>query len=146
MVFEAVFTKKIKKQAIIKNSDDTYRLVKRFTKCRQEQVIVVTLDNNRYVLGVHVVNIGFTNHTSASIKDIFYKAIIDNAISIILCHNHIGALIEPSKADITFSDKLYKAGTILDIRVRDQLIISEYGYTSIKPSVNAILKGEIKLI
>jgi DNA repair protein RadC len=144
MVFEAVFTKKLKKQVIIKDSADVYKLVKQFAKSRQEQCIVVTLDGTRYVLGVHVVNIGYTDGTPVSIKDIFYKAIMDNATYIIVCHNHTGHLLEPSKTDLKFADRLYKAGTILDIIVKDQLVITEYGFSSIKSSTEAILKGEIR--
>jgi DNA repair protein RadC len=145
MVFEAVFTKKLKKHVHIKDSADVYKLVKSFTKSRQEQLIVITMDSTWYVLGVHIVNIGLTNYTPVSIKDIFYKAIIDNATSVIVCHNHPGDLVEPSKGDLKFSDKIYKAGTIMDITVKGQLIISEYGYSSIKPSMAAVMKGEIKI-
>jgi DNA repair protein RadC len=144
MVYEAVFTKKLKKRIEVRSPEDIYRLLKKVANSRQEQCVVVTLDNYQIVLGVHVVNIGTANHTAASMKDIFYKAIKDNAISIIFCHNHPGDSIEPSKADLEFADKLYKAGTIMDIPVQDQFIISEYGYTSIKPSVKAMIKGEIK--
>jgi DNA repair protein RadC len=145
MVFEAVFTKKLKKQVVIRKTLDAYKLVKSFAKSRQEQLVVITMDSTWHVLGVHVVNIGLTNYTPVSVKDIFYKAIMDNATFVIICHNHQGDLIEPSEGDLKFTDKIYKAGTIMDITVKDQLIISEYGYSSIKPSVEAVMKGEIKI-
>jgi DNA repair protein RadC len=146
MVYETVVTKNLKKRMIVRDPDDAYKLVKQFAKSRQEQLIVITLDTCKYVIGVHVIHIGTVNKTFASTKDIFYKAIMDNACFIIVCHNHPGGdYLEPSENDLKTADKLYKAGAIMDIRVKDQLIISEYGYTSMKPSVEEILKGEIKL-
>jgi DNA repair protein RadC len=144
MVVEAVFTKKLSKEVIINETIDVYKLVKRFAKSRQEQCIVVTTDYNNYVIGVHVINIGYTNSTPVAIKEVFYKAIMDNASFVIVCHNHHGYLVEPSERDLKLADQLYKAGTILDIKVKNQLVISEYGFSSIMPSAEAILKGEIK--
>jgi DNA repair protein RadC len=143
--YEAIYAKKLKKRVLISNSFETYKLVKRFTKSRQEQCIVITLDKGRYVIGVHLVHIGTTNTTYVAKRDIFYKAIMDNAYSLIICHNHTGDAIEPSKNDLKFSDEMYKAGSLMDIKVVDQLIISKYGYTSIKPSIEAVLKGEINI-
>jgi DNA repair protein RadC len=145
MTFEAIYKRKIKKKTIITSQDDTYRLTRRFTKSRQEQCIVITLDKGMVVIGVHLVNIGTRHTTPISQKEIFYKAILDNAERIIVCHNHSDDTIEPSKTDLKMADKLYKSGTILDIIVSDQLIISQYGYTSMRPSLKSIINGEIRI-
>jgi DNA repair protein RadC len=145
MVYEAIVKKKLKKHVIIHNSEDAYNLVKKFADSRQEKCILITLDICRFVIGVHIVHIGTTDFTPASIKDIFYKAIMDNANSIIVCHNHLGDSFTPSPKDMKFSDKLYKAGSIMDIDVGFQLIITQYGYTTISPSFEAIMKGEITI-
>jgi DNA repair protein RadC len=145
MIYEAIYTKKVDKKILLLDADDAYRLVKKYTKSRNEQEIVITMDKRRTVLGVHTIHIGTTDSTLVSMKEIFYKAIMDNATCIIVCHNHFGDCIEPSIRDLKAADNIYKAGTIMDIPVKDQLIISEYGYTSIKPSIKAVMKKEIKL-
>jgi DNA repair protein RadC len=145
MVYEAIVKRKLKKHVIISNSEDAYNLVKKLADSRQEQFILITLDMCRFVIGVHIVHIGTTDFTPASIKDIFYKAIMDNASSIIVCHNHLGDAFTPSPKDMKFSDRIYKAGSIMGIDVGLQLIITQYGYTTISPSLEAIMKGEIIL-
>jgi DNA repair protein RadC len=145
MVYEAVVKRKLKKHVMIHDSEDAYKIVKKFADSRQEQCILITLDMCRFVIGVRLIHIGTTAYTPASIKDIFYKAILDNASSIIVCHNHLGDAFQPSPKDLKFADKLYKAGSIMDIDIKDQLIINQYGYTTISPSFEAIMKGEITI-
>ena len=61
---------------------------------------------------------------------IFRIAIYKLATRVILCHNHPSSTLSPSKADINFTDKILKAGKIIDIDVIDHLIITEEGYLS----------------
>jgi DNA repair protein RadC len=145
MVYEAVYTKKIKKEVNVRNPEDAYRLVKKFIKdSRQEQCFIITTDRALNVIGVHLIHIGSRNTVDFNMRDIFYKAIIDNAYHVIICHNHNGPNINPSPNDIASAQEAYKAGTILHITVFDVMIISEYGYTSIKPSFDLVSRGEIK--
>jgi DNA repair protein RadC len=150
MVFEAVFTRKLKKKATISAPDDAYRLVKHLVKDkRQENVFIITMDNISNVIGVHVVHIGTDHQTMFSVKDIFYHAIMDNAHKIIVFHNHPGPVdisVGPSQNDIKMAQKIYKAGTIMSIIVQDVMVISEHGYSSIKPSYELVHKGEIRLV
>jgi DNA repair protein RadC len=146
MLYEAIYIKKPKKKKKwIKTSQDAYDLLKPFLNSRQEQCIVITMSDGQEVIGIHVVHIGSVTNVTGIPRDIFYRAILDNASSIILAHNHIGDNITPSENDLIVADRFYKAGTIMGIYVRDQLVISEYGYSSIKPSIKAVINGEIKI-
>jgi DNA repair protein RadC len=142
MICETVHIRERPKTRIINNSSDAYNLVKEFTKNRQEQFIVITLNARDEVIGVHVSNIGTTTAVYNSPKEVFYKAITDNAVSIIICHNHPSRIITPSDGDYKSADRYFKAGAILGIPVKENMVISEYGYSSIKPSVEEFRKGE----
>jgi DNA repair protein RadC len=48
----------------------------------------------------------------------------------VLCHNHPSGNLKPSRADEELTAKLKSAGTLLDIRVVDHLIVSDEGYYS----------------
>jgi DNA repair protein RadC len=150
MIFEAVYVKKLKKKASILAPDDAYQLVKNLVKDkRQENVFIITMDNIHNVIGVHVVHIGTDHQTVYSVKDIFHYAITDNAHQIIVFHNHPGPPgpnVGPSQNDIKMAQQLYKAGTIMNIIVQDVMVISEHGYSSIKPSYELVHKGEIRLV
>lgn len=58
-------------------------------------------------------------------------AIYKLAVKMILVHNHPCGALEPSKADLTFTDCLIKVGELLKVPVLDHLIISETGFTSL---------------
>ncbi|MEO6914351.1 MAG: JAB domain-containing protein, partial [Chitinophagaceae bacterium] len=61
---------------------------------------------------------------------ILKKALEENAVSLILCHNHPSGNLRPSKADEELTFKIKEAARFLDIRVIDHLIVSEEGYFS----------------
>jgi DNA repair protein RadC len=64
-------------------------------------------------------------------REIFYPAVQDNAVAIIVAHNHPSGNLEPSKEDIEITDKVKKAGEIMGIQLLDHLIISKNGLFSL---------------
>ena len=57
-------------------------------------------------------------------------ALEQNAVSIILCHNHPSGILKASDQDITVTRKIKEAGRALDITILDHLIITNYSYLS----------------
>ena len=55
---------------------------------------------------------------------------MQQASSIMLCHNHPSNNTTPSQADYDLTAKIVSAASFLDIRVLDHLIICESGYYS----------------
>lgn len=49
-----------------------------------------------------------------------------------LAHNHPSGNEFPSKQDIRFTNKVIKAGALMDIPLVDHLIFTHYGYFSMK--------------
>lgn len=58
---------------------------------------------------------------------IFAPALLANAYSIILFHNHPSGLVQPSKEDLTSTEQLCQAGMILGVPVLDHLIVGSTG-------------------
>ncbi len=66
-------------------------------------------------------------------REIFKTAILSNAASIIISHNHPSGDPTPSKEDISITTRLKECGKILGIEVLDHVIIGEYDkYLSFK--------------
>jgi DNA repair protein RadC len=57
-------------------------------------------------------------------------ALEQNAISILLIHNHPSGKLTPSKQDIEITNQIKQAGKQLEISVLDHLIITENAYYS----------------
>jgi len=110
---------------------DIYPALLEFVSKRQEHFIVVTLNGSHAVINVRVVSIGLVNRTVVHPREIFYPAVQDNAVAIIVAHNHPSGNLEPSKEDIEITDKVKKAGEIMGIQLLDHLIISKNGLFSL---------------
>ena len=65
-------------------------------------------------------------------REVFKAAILNNAASIILVHNHPSGDPEPGREDIETTHWLVNAGNILGINVLDHIIIGDGKYISLK--------------
>jgi DNA repair protein RadC len=63
-------------------------------------------------------------------KVIFQKALERKACSVILSHNHPSGATSPSTEDIRLTEKIKSAGSFMDIKVLDHVIIGEGAYYS----------------
>ncbi len=98
----------------------------------QEVVKVVILNVKNVVLKTTIVSIGGLNSTSLPPRDIFRPALRENGAAVILAHNHPSGDIQPSKADLQFTERVKIAGRTLGIKLLDHLIISQGRYISLK--------------
>ena len=91
---------------------------------------VVFLNRANKVKHYEVISIGGITGTVADPRVIFKKALAEDAVGIILFHNHPSGNLQPSKADEELTKKIVQAATLFDIRILDHIIVSEYGYFS----------------
>lgn len=61
---------------------------------------------------------------------ILVAALLNNATSIILAHNHPSGNLTPSRADDILTQKIKHAASFHEIAIVDHLIISAEGYIS----------------
>ena len=73
---------------------------------------------------------GLLNQTFIHPRELFRPAIHLNAASIILVHNHPSGDPTPSAEDRMVTSQLVAAGTLLDIRVFDHVIVTTDRYVS----------------
>jgi DNA repair protein RadC len=100
----------------------------------QESMVLVTLNGGNKVIKIHRITTGTANSTQAHPREVFAPALEDRAVAVVFAHNHPSGNHEPSMEDLLLTEKLCKAGRILEIPVLDHLIISTSGFTSIRCS------------
>jgi DNA repair protein RadC len=115
------------------NSPETiYQLFKSvFQDAAVELFIVIHLKTNSYVTAFEIVSKGTLNSSLVHPREVFKSAIIRNAASIIIAHNHPSGNCEPSAEDVQMTKQLVEAGKILGIAVLDHIIFTEEGFTSL---------------
>lgn len=97
----------------------------------REEVVAVLLDTALTVIGLARVSVGGLAFAIIEPAQVFKAAILANASSVILAHNHPSGNPEPSGCDIATTTKLVASGEMLGIPVHDHLIITPDGYTSL---------------
>jgi len=99
----------------------------------REHFVTLMLDVKNKVIGIHTVSIGTLNCSLVSAREVFKAAILANAASIIIAHNHPSGDTTPSPEDFQVTETLKKAGKLLDIEVLDHVIVGEDGgFTSLR--------------
>lgn len=98
---------------------------------QQENLVVVTLDNVNHIIGKHLVTKGLVNEGPFHPREILRYAILDNAVSIIVAHNHPSGNSEPSGQDIAVTRLVNAACKIMKMPCLDHIVISRSGFTSI---------------
>ncbi len=126
-----------KKQALptvfpqISSSQDAYNELKHlFDSETVELFYIALLNQNNRLYNVILISKGGITGTVVDPKIIFKHALDNKAVSILLSHNHPSGNLKPSQADRNITKKLVEAGKMLDMKIMDHLIISEFGYTS----------------
>ncbi len=127
------FSEKQKKVAIT-GPDDLVRLIRsRLLGKEKECFLVIPLNRRNVVLGYEeIVSVGTLDSSLVDTREVFKKAILKNAASVIIAHNHPSGNTEPSPEDIDITRRLVKAGDTLGIPVLDHIIVSDEGFTSLK--------------
>ena len=89
----------------------------------REYCCVVNLDNRNRPINYNVVSIVDVNSAMVPIQNVFKSAILSNAASIMLFHNHPSGELTPSREDEILTEKLIYAGKIMNINVVDHVIV-----------------------
>lgn len=66
------------------------------------------------------------------LRILFTTALLSNATSIVVAHNHPSGSLNPSFADITLTKKILEAGKVLDIVINDHIILTPDSYYSFR--------------
>lgn len=112
---------------------DGYELLKQFLDDKdREHFIVVSLDTKNQPVSINVCHIGSLNASIVHPREVMKSAILSNAASIIVGHNHPSGKTEPSRDDIEVTKRLVEAGKIIGIEVLDHIIVGEGTFTSLK--------------
>ena len=101
-------------------------------RARQEHFVIFCLNTRGCAIHRQLVSLGTLNATMVHPREVFYHAIVHNAASIILAHNHPSGDSTPSDEDMAITQRLVHAGALLGIDVVDHVIVAEGGYTSLR--------------
>lgn len=98
----------------------------------EEIVALMTLDTKCKVTGLFIVSQGSLSSGIVHPREVFKRALMQNAASVIISHNHPSGDPTPSKEDINITKRLKSAGDILGVELLDHIIIADNNMISFK--------------
>ncbi len=100
-----------------------------------EKVVGLHFTTRRTLIGLHIVSIGTLDAALVHPRSVFQAALLTNAASLIVAHNHPSGDPTPSNEDRALSDRLRQAGDLLGVTLDDFLIVTDgSGYFSERES------------
>lgn len=123
-----------KKIDVVHGPEDVYVFASpRYRLEHKEHFAVMSLSTKNHILALNDISIGTLNGSMVHPREVFEEAILHHASAIILIHNHPSGDPSPSREDINVTQRLVKAGKIMDIPVLDHVILGSCGnYVSMK--------------
>ena len=98
----------------------------------REKLMLCMFDSQSVLLGDEMISVGTVNASLVSPREIFIRALMRQAVHIILLHNHPSGVPLPSTQDKLVTRKIQECGEMLGIHLSDHIIIGDNQYFSFK--------------
>ena len=92
----------------------------------KETFKVLLLNNANKIIGYTTISDGGLTSTIVDVRVIIQTALVCNATSIIITHNHPSGNPRPSGQDDSLTKKIKAACELMDIRILDHIIVTPY--------------------
>ncbi len=98
----------------------------------REHFVCLHLNSRNQINAVETVSVGTLNASLVHPREVFKAAILNNAASVIIAHNHPSNDVTPSREDIELTRRMVQAGEIIGIEILDHMIVSPDSFISMK--------------
>jgi len=97
-----------------------------------ERFFVISVDAKNRVRAEREIARGGRTTCQVDPAEVFRLLVTESASGAIFVHNHPSGDPEPSPQDLELTDRLVSAGSLLDIRILDHVIVGSGRYTSLR--------------
>lgn len=110
------------------NPDVAIRVMNEFlSQMDRELFCIVNLQADLTPINMNIVSVGSLNEALINPREIFKSAILSNAHSMMLIHNHPSGNLTPSTSDIQTTARMQKLGELMGISLVDHIITGRNG-------------------
>jgi len=98
----------------------------------REHFAALYLDGASHVVCYSIISIGTANSTLVSPREVFQRAVLVGAVSVLVAHNHPSGKLVASDEDIQTTRRLKGSGELIGVRLLDHVIVSDTSYLSLR--------------
>ena len=110
------------------NPDTAIRVMNEFlSQMDRELFCIVNLQADLTPINMNIVSVGSLNEALINPREIFKSAILSNAHSMMLIHNHPSGNLTPSTSDIQTTARMQELGELMGISLVDHIITGRDG-------------------
>ena len=110
------------------NPDAAIRVMNEFlSQVDRELFCIVNLQADLTPINMNIVSVGSLNEALINPREIFKSAILSNAHSMMLIHNHPSGNLTPSTSDIQTTARMQELGELMGISLVDHIITGRNG-------------------
>src|SRR5574344_1230069 len=125
------FNSDVEDKVIINSTKSAYNIFKFLIgSSKDEQFAVIYLDNSNKIINYEIIATGTINEVAVYPRNLIEKVLNNNAMGIIIAHNHPSGELEPSDFDIELTENIKKSLISIDVILLDHLIVSETKFFS----------------
>lgn len=123
-----------RRDALIFNNSESVAdyYMERMCHMREEEVMLVMLDNKLAAIGEEIMSVGSVNAALMSPRDVFRRALRRGAVNVMILHNHPSGDPTPSQEDREITRRIRLVGDELDVRLLDHIIIGDHRFMSFR--------------
>jgi DNA repair protein RadC len=121
----------------INNAADVDKLVgAELRKLDREYLLAIYLTSRNKVIDIEVVAIGCLTQVPVHPREVIKSAILANAHSFILVHNHPSGDQQPTKEDHKITEEMIEVGRLMQIPLKDHVIIGKGWFSFFERNMN----------
>ena len=109
---------------------------------RKEQLMLAMFDSKGMLLGEQLLSVGTSNAALISAKDIYRAALQEQAVYIVILHNHPSGDPTPSREDMLLTERIRQAGELIGIELLDHIVMGDNCYISFSEQELLRVKGQ----
>ena len=98
----------------------------------EEIMMLFTLGTKNNITGIFEVSRGSVNASIVHPREIFKRALLNNATSIVIAHNHPSGNPAPSNEDVNITKRIEESGELLGVKLLDHIVVGDGKYVSFK--------------
>jgi DNA repair protein RadC len=93
---------------------------------------VLYLDRKNGLIADEEARRGTADHAPIHSREVVKRALELGASAVIMVHNHASEAPTPSQADVSFSQQVERALSVMNITLHDSLIVAKSGFASLR--------------
>lgn len=120
-----------RKQPSVKCASDVAKFLRSIVRNNsQEHFIALYLDAAHQPIGYSVVSTGLLSSCPVHPREVYQRAILLGAYSVVVAHNHPSDNTTPSQEDRQITKQLSEAAKVLGLRLLDHIVFTDEGHYS----------------